>query len=91
MKIQSLLCRLTGCAIFLFACSTDSSQSPTEGRQLLSQEVRQTFDELARPAGACLSGRLGNEKSCETSAGWKEYLTAACGARDLMLVRSFVR
>lgn len=89
MKIQSLLRVLTGCTIFLFACSTDSSQSATaEGRQLLSQEVQKTFDELARPAGACLSGRLGNEKSCETSAAWKQYLTQACGARDLLLVRS---
>jgi hypothetical protein len=84
--MNSLFRVLTGYSMFLVACSADSSQSAAlEGRQLLSQEIRQTFDELARPDGACLSGRLGNDKSCETSAAWKQYLAQACAAHGMQV------
>jgi len=88
--MKSLFRVLASYTMLVSGCSADSAQSALqEGRQLLSQELRQTFDELARPDGACLSGRLGNDKSCETSAAWKQYLIEACGAHG-MRVESIV-
>lgn len=77
---------IAGYLLLLTACSADPSQgSAQEGQARLSQQISQTFDGLARPDGACLSGRLGNDKICETSASWKQTLADTCGARGLQL------
>ena len=84
--MKSLFRILAGYTMFVIGCSADSGQSALqEGRQLLSQEIHQTFDELARPDGACLRGKLGNDKSCETSAAWKQYLSEACAAHGMQV------
>lgn len=84
MTSQRFFRVLSGCVLFLSACSADPSQSAAlEGRELLLQEIRQTFDELSRPDGACMRGRLGNDKSCETEAAWTQYLSEACAAHDM--------
>lgn len=84
MTMQGLFRVLSGCTMLLIACAADSSKSAAvEGKELLMTELRQTFDELARPDGACMSGRLGNDKSCETEAAWKQYLSDACAAHGM--------
>lgn len=86
MSSQHFFAAFIGYAAVLGACAADSSQSARiEGMQQVMQDVRTTFDELARPAGACVGARLGNDKSCESEATWKQLLVDACEARGMIL------
>jgi hypothetical protein len=77
---------ITGCAALLAGCAADGSQTARqEGIQAVMKEIQATFDELARPTSACISGRLGNDKTCEPETAWKDLVTAACEARGMSL------
>lgn len=87
MKIMNFARVLVGSVSLLGACSVQTAEQYTtlEGKALLSKEVSEMFDELARPEGACLSGRLGNSQSCESAPDWKQFVADACAARGLQV------
>jgi hypothetical protein len=84
--MQSLVRLLAGYTFLLSACSADpGATSAQAGRQQVTLSLSRSLDGLARPESACMSGRLGNQQSCETAAGWKQLLGDACTARGMQV------